>query len=935
MKRRCFLVGCVAALSISGTSPAAGGASPGKLCSNAGDGAVDVAGARRLGPDAVDFWKRFRKRHSLHVQGSVAGALPSGGAVVVVAEPPPHATEEEIAERLDARGTAIFQSTVGCDGWVRDVVAVLGPRDPIALDEMLTRLDAYLFGTSYRSQQLDLEPDRGPAGSAPVDVSVSPAELRAWTLGDDAIFRSADGVLEVTGRQLAGAAARGVFVSATPGIVLWGIPIGADLCDLKADARLFALDSDLVLGAVKNGSDILVVGRERVLSPDVYPPLRFESMLAVGATKRRSLAQSFQRLNVYAGKLASGDDWAPILLSDELQGTEFGSLLNQTDQMLKSWSMNGQVTYKNFGYPNPAWASKEPIADLLRAQRLTFNWNTGGATTLTSLENLDILTVQRTGALPVTYIPEGTEAVQVAGVEERYHDYFASLQNPLLARAVAYTALYEIFREFGVPASCVAHEVGERAGEATLETRIRKLIKLVRASDPDLRDRLRPVTLEKTEPDLATLKEIFDRVHALTGDDGLAELAHDLAGVTSPSPRFSGISDTAADLLKQQVFREIAQVNDSPDDVLAEFAANARPKATRWLRAPSVVVSRFQSPNPRVTGVGGHNIDDLPALVDLDPSVPRRAPRLVNRGRQPRLTINPADLPSLPDMTPFLKRAQNGRANDAAIAIELAAALKRATPREVRPARTSLALDRFHPYWRGRRSAGWATEPDAARLVSAPPGKPGADDVVRIRRYRDGYELSLPGLVSPPRSRSTLTLTEHVSGYLAAAVGREVRIQLEGFSAEQADMFRLTIKRSSNGPRKDLVLLTGETSVADRAIDARRAVVSVEAPRQVTVDGRPTFECAVQVKPPNLMVRLVLHFKTKITGPLLDGIRAIIARVLNRQPATARALVRELRQELRESLPVGAIDVIVESGAAADYIIAEEQARVRPPAAPL
>ena len=56
-------------------------------------------------------------------------------------------------------------------------------------------------------------------------------------------------------------------------------------------------------------------------------------------------------------KLPGGKDYAPILLSDELWHTEYGNILNVTDQMLKSWSENGDVEYHTFTYPKPLdWA---------------------------------------------------------------------------------------------------------------------------------------------------------------------------------------------------------------------------------------------------------------------------------------------------------------------------------------------------------------------------------------------------------------------------------------------------------------------------------------------------------------------------------------------------------------------------------------------------
>ena len=85
---------------------------------------------------------------------------------------------------------------------------------------------------------------------------------------------------------------------------------------------------------------------------NVLWPLRTESILTLASAHTADLGQSYERTRVFAGKLASGGDagrdWAPIYLSDQLVDTEVGSLLNLTDQILKSWSQAGQVDYDNF-----------------------------------------------------------------------------------------------------------------------------------------------------------------------------------------------------------------------------------------------------------------------------------------------------------------------------------------------------------------------------------------------------------------------------------------------------------------------------------------------------------------------------------------------------------------------------------------------------------
>src|SRR5262249_17486653 len=149
------------------------------------------------------------------------------------------------------------------------------------------------------------------------------------------------------------------------------------------ELRQFALDSDLILGAVKKGDCVLAVARERSVPIDVLPPLRTETILQLAKANTDELAQSYERNNVLAGKLPPsagpdmGKDWAPIYLSGELIDTEYGSLLNLTDQLLKSWSMAGHVSYDHFSYPAPTeFPLGVALTEFAHTMEVTFNWNT-------------------------------------------------------------------------------------------------------------------------------------------------------------------------------------------------------------------------------------------------------------------------------------------------------------------------------------------------------------------------------------------------------------------------------------------------------------------------------------------------------------------------------------------------------------------------------
>jgi hypothetical protein len=86
----------------------------------------------------------------------------------------------------------------------------------------------------------------------------------------------------------------------------------------------------------------VLFGRQRQISLGVLPPLRFENLQAFARNQTDHVAQSYERRRIFAGRVTVGKyaiwDWAPILLSPQLDDNKFGTLLNLADQILKSWS---------------------------------------------------------------------------------------------------------------------------------------------------------------------------------------------------------------------------------------------------------------------------------------------------------------------------------------------------------------------------------------------------------------------------------------------------------------------------------------------------------------------------------------------------------------------------------------------------------------------
>lgn len=127
--------------------------------------------------------------------------------------------------------------------------------------------------------------------------------------------------------------------------------------------------------------------------------------------------------------------------------------------MLKSWSENGDIRYERFDYKAPIdWAfSIGAYKDLEVNGGLTYNWNTAGTGYIEESDSLcpySIYAVNRTGSLPVSYIPgetdEITENNDLFLAEEDAYDFFSNLSNPELVRVVQYASMYQVFNNMRI-----------------------------------------------------------------------------------------------------------------------------------------------------------------------------------------------------------------------------------------------------------------------------------------------------------------------------------------------------------------------------------------------------------------------------------------------------------------------------------------------------
>lgn len=686
--------------------------------------------------DYASDWNAFRARYKFHIQ-TIAISRPheNGSRSLIISEPPPHMTLDGLLQ-IDPflKNPHVMTQHIGHDGWVKDVLFELPALSERELDSLSIKLSRYLFFTAYKTSVLLISPSPGPAAEKlPLDLKISAAQLRSWTSGGVGKFVPLLGGAPQDLSEILQGKPGGVFFSSSPGLVLWAFPSHEDLAVRRIEAREFAMDSDVILGAISNGAMVGVIARERVVPCDVVPPLRVETILLLASAKTDELAQSYERRHFAAGKFDSekNADWAPIYLSDQLIDTEYGSLLNITDQLLKSWSLNDTVTYENFDYPKPRiWPFfPKPLDQLLDVPELTFNWNTTGAGYSAEGGEFTILALNRTGALPVSYIPEGqTKNARlekiVADKEDTAYRQFAQMNDPNLVRVVQYASLYQIFRRFNVTATVPAGAPAPSEDVLTNE-----VMAMLRAFSE--------LTEEKTESNLkalvdkkeitpaevveilssldrfADLQEMLRQAIQRWGDPGLRQLAEMLV-----SPRGS------ADQMEGALKRLFAIVEQLPDTELEKIVGDmsSAAKILAALGNPASPVSKLQPEDQRVlalhaiasditdarslvralTGTavaslktiyegshtrlvtswihtssivvsfgtdvlatGGHNIDARVTEFRESNSVPRRTVRVIGEGDDRVVLYNPADRDFPRALTRYAARYGRDLSNEA------------------------------------------------------------------------------------------------------------------------------------------------------------------------------------------------------------------------------------------------------------------------------
>ena len=406
--------------------------------------------AAALATDSI--YRDFRNKYRFHYQTIGMASFADSSRMILLSDIPPHFETDSISPIFAqfTHKTVAHRHPIGYDGYVTDIVILLGNATLENCNKLIRQLNRKLFFSDYKPTVMTLpaEHKRQYFARENIDYQLTLNEFNNWFMEEGEAFIHLDDTAKaMTVSDLFGLQARGVYFSRQPGFVAWAIAKNEDIAKQVTDIRQFTLDADLILGALADSNTLVIIGRERQSPLHELPPLQIESILLLASTTEKELSQSLDINDLMAGKMVSGKDWCPTYLSQELENTEFGDLMTITDVLLKDWSEHGTIHEGYYRYPEPGYYPfDKPLFRKLGLNELVYNWNTSGAMYAIDRDKYTIYTLGRTGSLPVSYFnsQERSQSIGYRYEDQAYH-YFSTLGNTDLARVVQYTALYQLF----------------------------------------------------------------------------------------------------------------------------------------------------------------------------------------------------------------------------------------------------------------------------------------------------------------------------------------------------------------------------------------------------------------------------------------------------------------------------------------------------------
>ncbi len=425
----------------------------------------DIAPASTTAASMKDsIYDDFRKKFRFHYQTIGVASFPDSSKMILISEPPPHFETDSIKSIFSkfSHSFEIKNHKIGYDGHISDIIIILSNATEENVGNLVKKLTKELYYTDYKPVTTKLPTDEKKIyfSKSSLDYQISLYEFYDWFIENEEEFIILpDTTTTYTVSSIFQKKKSGIFFSKLPGFVAWALPKNSDLKDNIETIRPFTLDADLILGGLADSNMLIIIGREREAPLNELPPLNVESVLLLASVTDKELSQSLDVNDLMAGKMKDGKDWCPTYLSKELENTEFGHLMTITDILLKDWSESGTIKEAYYHYPEPGYYPfDKPLFKKLGLNELVYNWNTNNTMYAIDLEEATIYTLNRTGSLPVSYFNSPERSVSIgAKYENRAYGYFATLNNPDLARVVQYTALYQLFMDNNITYSGDMH----------------------------------------------------------------------------------------------------------------------------------------------------------------------------------------------------------------------------------------------------------------------------------------------------------------------------------------------------------------------------------------------------------------------------------------------------------------------------------------------
>ncbi|MBI5256003.1 MAG: hypothetical protein HY855_05855 [Burkholderiales bacterium] len=946
-------------------------------------------------PDAKAFaeatWREFRRGHGLHSQLLGLSAPDAAGRrVLLIAEPAERWTEPLLRALVGSDALAMYSARhrVMHGGEVMDALVVLRPgMEAAELQALSERLHRALFGTARAAQFVSLPAAPAVVLGATLDLSVSADDLQRHLVAANPALESGTLQGSTTVSSLLQARGRGVYSTrGAPGFVVWALPRGGDISGLADQVRQFALAGDLLLGAVADANTVLVVARRRQESQRRLPPLRNDTVQLLAGIGARQISQSYERQMWMSGRDSEQFDRAPIHLSDELRHTEYGSLLNIVDQLLKGWSEQNKVIYRDFDYPRPAGypfgekraSETEPWGET----GFLFNWNTDGMFYVNRYEGFEIAALHRTGALPVIY---GSMEARRLTSEAIGHQYFANTGDANIARVVQYAALYAVFKRYEIRSDWLAGSAPANGVRPILVAASRGALDILlkwrqdtsrwAATRQQMAQDSNPVYLASFERVQAAL----DRLLAL--DAEAREQALNQCAQLLGDPRGAGLALArqraeierlpAATAAQQERARALRTAQDDATALARWLSASgygaqmadglqlwqrverANDAARRgWIKTAAVVASRDTL---RREVVGGHSIDAAMTQLRADASVLPGQVRAVrdgsgqsvvlynpaDRGRAAVLSRTIADFPPNTTVAQAEARLAQALARTPVAERSLPQMLGRPGPAGADYERLAVATEQ-----RLRDAGGAARVPNSLARAHRP--------TIVVRRLDDHYEVISTETNDMLRLGSSAALqqvlVDHVRG--GSLLAGQARIVMEGFPADKVQAMVHSVRHQvarGNTAANDGLFIVHPSGGADAAAAfagyrprwSAVRVLDTEASWRPITEGRWAGHTEVSLRlnlaeatRPPLLVRLVFYVKRLITDSAQrQALLHAVAEALHGfgQDLSLAAMPHRFKAALKQAgLDADDVELRLE---AADVFVADAAGPSSPPAA--